>query len=66
MRNGSAFSNGNTWGNWKYEELLDDGTDNYVRKVDSFEGRSGVGLFYWGTTLGESAPQAIIKENRKG
>ncbi|MFH1774557.1 MAG: S8 family serine peptidase [Methanobacteriota archaeon] len=63
---GTAFSNGNSWGEWKYEELLDDGIDNYLQKVDSFDGRSGVGLFYWGTTLGESAPQAIEKENKKG
>ncbi|MDI6655661.1 MAG: hypothetical protein QME59_07250 [Candidatus Hydrothermarchaeota archaeon] len=25
-----------------------------------------VGLFFWGTTLGESAPQAIIKESSEG
>jgi predicted AlkP superfamily pyrophosphatase or phosphodiesterase len=63
---GTAYSNGMIWGDWRYEELLDDGTDNYVKKISGLDGRSGVGLFYWGTTLGDSAPQAIIKENNGG
>ncbi|MFH1774397.1 MAG: alkaline phosphatase family protein [Methanobacteriota archaeon] len=40
---GYAFSNGNSWGDWKYEELLDDGIDNYVTQLSSFEGRVRVG-----------------------
>lgn len=63
---GTAYGDGWTWGDWRYEELLDDGTDNYVKKVSGLDGRSGVGLFYWGTTLGDTAPQAIEKSNSAG